>query len=96
MDGLAKATARRDLKVFSAKGHPQWRRKVRMVGFSSVLENWSSDVDGALAPMEGMGEVERWEGNIHDAASCWKVILNVKVKRNDAAEQSRILGIREE
>ena len=29
-------------------------------------------MDGALAPMDGMGDVESWEGNIHDAASCWK------------------------
>ena len=65
-----------------------------MVGFSSVLEKGSFDVDGALAPMEGMGDVERREGNIHDAASCWKVMMYVEVERSDAVEQSKILGSR--
>ena len=80
MDGWAEAAARRDRNVFSAKGHPQWRKKVRIVGFSSELGSWSFDVDGALAPMEGMGDAESWEGNIHDAASCWKVMVSVEVR----------------
>lgn len=45
------------------------------MGLLSGFESWSFDVDGALAPMDGIGEVESWEGNIHDAASCWKVII---------------------
>ena len=45
--------------------------------------------------MEGIGDVERCEGNIHDAASCRKVMMNVEVGRNDAVEQSKILGTRE-
>lgn len=81
VDGWADAAARKDRKVFSAKGHPQWRKKVRIVGLLSGLGSWSFDVDGALAPMDGVGEVERWEGNIHDAASCWKVMMNVKTRR---------------
>ena len=70
MDGCAEAAARKDWNVFSAKGQPQWRRKVRIVAFSSEVESWSFDPDGALAPMEGMGDVESWEGKVHDAASC--------------------------
>ena len=46
--------------------------------------------------MEGMGDLGRWEGNIHDAASCWKVMVNVELERNGAAEQSEILGIQED
>lgn len=49
-------------------------------------------MDGALAPMEGMGDLGRWEGNIHDAASCWKVMVNVELERNGAGEQGGILG----
>ena len=77
MDGWAEAAARRDRKVFSAKGHPQWRRKVRIVGFSSELGSWSFGVDGALAPIEGLGDVESWEGKTHDAASCRNVMVKV-------------------
>lgn len=33
MDGWVEAVKRKDRKVFSAKGQPQWRRKVRIVGF---------------------------------------------------------------
>ena len=39
--------------------------------------------------MEGMGDVERCEGNIHDAASCWKVMMEEEGGRNDAVEQSK-------
>lgn len=70
MDGWAEAAVRKDRNVFSAKGQPQWRRKVRIVGFLSGWGSWSFDVEGALAPMDGMGHVESWEGNIHEAASC--------------------------
>lgn len=33
MDGWVEAAARKERKVFLAKGQPQWRRKVRKVGF---------------------------------------------------------------
>ena len=46
--------------------------------------------------MEGMSDVGRREGKTHDAASCWKVMMNVEVERNDAVKQSKILGSREE
>ena len=74
-DGWAEAAARKAKKVFSANGQPQWRKKVRMVGFSSDEGRWSFDVGGALAPMAGTGAMESWEGNIHDAASCRKLIV---------------------
>ena len=45
--------------------------------------------------MEGMGDVDRCEGKIHDAASCRKVMMNVELGSNDAVEPSKILGIRE-
>ena len=70
MDGLAEAAARKDRNVFSAKGQPQWRRKVRIVAFSSEVGSRSLNTDGVLAPIEGMGDVESWEGKAHDAASC--------------------------
>ena len=38
MDGWAEAAVRKDRNVFSAKGQPQWRRKVRILGFSSGWE----------------------------------------------------------
>lgn len=77
MDGWAEAAARKDRKVFSAKGHPQWRRKVIIVGFTLGLGSGSFDVDGALTAMDGMGDVESRDGKIHDAASCWKVMVSV-------------------
>ena len=58
MVGWAEASETKERKVFSAKGHPQWRRKVRIVGFPLGFGSWSSDVDGALAEMGGMGDVE--------------------------------------
>ena len=36
--------------------------------------------------MEGIGEAGSWEGNAHDATSCWKVIqdmVEVEVKVKD-------------
>ncbi len=57
-DGWAEAAVRNDRKVFSANGQPQWRRKVRMVGFLSELGSWRVGVDGALVPIEGVGEME--------------------------------------
>ena len=82
MEGWAEAAARRDWNVFSAKGQPQWRRKVIIIGFSWGLGSCSFDVDvdDGLVPMDGTGDVESWEGKIHDAASCWKVMVKVKVK----------------
>ena len=48
------------------------------MAFSSEAGSWSFDTDGALAPMEGMGDVERWEGKAHDAASCLKVMVSTE------------------
>ena len=82
MEGWTEAVARKDRKVFSAKGQPQWRRKVSIVGFPSGSGRWSCEVDGTLAPMDGMGEEESWEGNVQDASSCRKVMkdmMNIKV-----------------
>ena len=78
MEGWAKAAARNVRNFFSAKGHPQWRRNVRIVGFLSEVGSCSFDIEGAVAPMEGTGDVGSREGAIHDAASCWKVMMSVK------------------
>lgn len=84
------AAARKDRNVFSAKGHPQWRRKVRIVGFSSEVGSCSFDIEGALAPTDGTGDVESLEGNIHDAASCWKVMMG-SVEVRDPIESRGLL-----
>ena len=53
-----------------------------MVGFLLGPGSGSFDVETILAPTDGMGDVEMWVGNIHDATSCWKVITSVEVKRH--------------
>ena len=83
MEGWTEAVARKDRKVFSAKGQPQWRRKVSIVGFPSSWGRWSCEVDGTLAPIDGMGEGGSWEGKVQEAISCWKVMedmVNIEIE----------------
>lgn len=37
-------------------------------------------MNGALAPMDGTGDLKSWEGKKDDAASCWKVTVRVEAK----------------
>jgi hypothetical protein len=69
MLGLEEAMERREMNVFSAKGQPQWRRKVMSVGLLSVAGRDSFGDEGALEPMVGTGEVEREVGKAQDESS---------------------------
>lgn len=66
MSGCEDAWDRRFRNAFSAKGQPQWRRKVitrgPLVG--------TVGIDGAWEPMEGGEEVGTGEGASHDLSSC--------------------------
>lgn len=66
MLGLEEVMERREMNVFSAKGQPQWRRKVTRVGLPLVGGRDRCGVEGALEPMVGTGEVER-EGEVGKA-----------------------------
>lgn len=60
ISGCSCAVLRRERNVFSAKGQPQWRRKVKIVGLLSELGISSlPGIDGAGKPILGgeeMGE----------------------------------------
>ena len=63
------------MRVFSAKGQPQWRRKVSIVG---LPEGWGNvrDVEGAGEPREGGDDVGSLVGLSQEASSCRKVMMD--------------------
>lgn len=67
------ATSRRFRKVFSANGHPQWRRKAITLGLPSL--SCSLAVDGAALPILGASAVVVAVGEDQDDSSCQNVIL---------------------
>lgn len=77
--------ARRERKVFSAKGHPQWRRKVITRSFPLASGMGSSGVEGALSPVEGGDAVEMEGGDSHDLSSCWYDIPRVQAEDSSSA-----------
>lgn len=79
VEGWAKAVDLKRIKVFSAKGPPQWRRKVSTVDFP--LRSWEASlgVDGALEATRGAKETDTGEGESQDASSCWKVIVRLSL-----------------
>ena len=84
--GWEDAWARRDRKVFSAKGHPQWRRKVMTrplpLALALALGMGSREVEGALSPLEGGNVVETGDGESQDFSSCWYDILRAQAQRS--------------
>ena len=81
MLGWEDAWARRDRNVFSAKGHPQWRRKVIRRPLPLALEIGSRGVEGASSPLEGGSAVETADGESQDFSSCWYDILRAQAQR---------------
>jgi len=82
IEGYLVAVSRICLNVFSAKGHPQCRRKVIIVGFPLGFGSCNLDVLGAFEPTSGTSEVGTAVGFIQDFNSCWKVIV-IAVAKND-------------
>lgn len=79
ISGCFEAVLRRLRKVFSAKGQPQWRRKVMIVGLREDGRRGSLVVEGVWLPIEGGGEVGRGLGEVQDECS-WR---NVIVRESD-------------
>ena len=72
ISGWEDAWARRDREVFSAKGHPQWRRKVitRPLPLALALGMGSRGVEGALSPLEGGDAIKTGDSESQDLSSC--------------------------
>ena len=67
--GWEDAKERRDTKVFSAKGQPQWRRKATRVGLPGAGGMLSWGVEGAREPITGRGALESEGGKAHEESS---------------------------
>lgn len=57
------------------QGHPQCRKKVTIVGLPLRAGISSFKLVGALSPMFGALDVSTATGVIHEAHSCWKVMV---------------------
>jgi len=69
------ARARSERKVFSAKGQPQWRRKVMTVGFLFEAGRASFVHEGALLLSFGAGDIVGDVGGSQELNSWRKVIV---------------------
>ena len=67
--GWEDAIERRETKVFSAKGQPQWRRKAMRVGLLGAGGMLSWGVEGAWEPIVGRGALEREGGKAQEESS---------------------------
>jgi len=82
IDLFCAAVSIRFLNVFSAKGQPQCRRNVTMVGLPSGLGSCNFEVVGAFDPIEGTDfKVSTFSGDSQEWSSCWKVITSVSIEK---------------
>ncbi len=87
--GYCWAVERRERRVFSAKGQPQWRRNVTTVGLPSERGKAScSGMDGAGEGIEGGWEMAMKIGEVHEEISWRRVmILAWRLGRSEGARE---------